>query len=388
MLQTAATIFHRQFGTEPEALSWAPGRVELLGNHTDYNGGFVLAVALEVGITVAAERRHDSPPLVELWSEAFQEKVTVPLGEIRRQKTSWANYALGVLRGIEQSGTELRGLRLVIESNLPVGAGISSSAALELATAEVFYALFGGRPPDLMDEAKLCQRAEVEFVGVPCGLLDQFTSLFGRKDHALFLDCDTLEYERVPTGRSDLRVVVADSGVKHELADGQYATLRRHCESAAGELGRLLGRPVRHLRAVNLEEFLRVAQEVPAPDRSRAEHVIRENERVLRGCDALRDGRLDELGQLMLASHNSSRDLFGNSCAELDYLVEEAWKIPGLLGAKLSGGGFGGATVNLVAATEVERFTSTLEAAYERKFRRPLGLIVTGFGDGAFSKRL
>jgi galactokinase len=388
LLDKAAATYRRRFGAEPQALAWAPGRLEILGNHTDYNGGFVLSVALEHGIAAAAGELPGRRRAVEVWSAAFDELVEISLEQIEPAEPAWANYPRGVLREIERSGTALRGFRLALESSLPAGAGVSSSAALELAVAEAAYALSGGRPREPMEEAKLCQRAEVEFVGVPCGLLDQFSSLFGRKGHALFLDCATLEHERLPLGRDDLALVIAESGVQHALRDGQYAALRRHCERAAERLGALLGRSVRQLRDVGLDELLRAGDRLPPEERRRAEHVVRENARVLAGREALRSGRLETLGRLMLESHASSRDLFGNSCPELDFLVARAEELEGFLGGKLTGGGFGGSTVNLVASAEVERFSARLGESFARRFGRPLRLLSTAAGEGARGRRL
>jgi galactokinase len=233
-----------------------------------------------------------------------------------------------------------------------------------------------------MQEAILCQRAEVEFAGVPCGLLDQFSSLFGEAGRVLFLDCDTLAHAALPAG-GGLRVILADTGVRHALADGQYAALRRSCERAAARLGELLGRPVRFLRDVALEEFLPLADRLEPEDRPRAEHVIRENARVLEGRAALGRGDIAALGRLMVRSHASSRDLFGNSCPELDLLVEEAERLPGFIGGKLSGGGFGGSTVNLVEAARAESFARELSGRYRARTGKATRLLASAIGAGA-----
>jgi galactokinase len=389
IVERACGSFTERHGEPPQAVGWAPGRTEILGNHTDYNRGYVLSAAVDLGIAVAAgEQPSAQSNRIDLWSGNLRNAVAADSRDLRPLKGSWANYPLGVLVELQRSGVPVGGLRLVIESSLPSGAGVSSSAALELATAEAVYALRGGRPADPMEEAKLCQRAEVDFAGVPCGLLDQFSSLFGLRDHALFLDCASLEYERLAVGTSDVRLVIADSGVKHALADGEYARLRRSCEDAVRRLAPLLGRRLGSLRDVRLEELLLHAEGLEPDERRRAEHVLRENDRVLRGRDALRRSDLAELGRLMLESHASSRDLFGNSCLELDYLVAEAATLPGFLGGKLCGGGFGGATVHLVSAAEVRRFAQELSARYEQRFRRPLRAFAAAFGDGARGLRL
>ena len=385
MIETAdraRRLFRREFGDDPQAVSWAPGRLEILGNHTDYNGGHVLAVALDLGISIAASKLDALAPRLEVTSETFSGSVSAPLDPIERSDVVWANYPLGVLREIAALGVQLPSLRLAIASSLPLGAGVSSSAALELATAEAVFELCGGRPIDRLEEAKLCQRAEADFVGKPCGLLDQFSSAFGCAHHVLYLDCSTLDFSHAPLG-DELTLVIADTNVKHALIDGEYAALRQHCENACQRLSQLLGRPLSTLRDATLEEFEEHADRVDEPDRRRAEHVFRENRRVLDGLAALEHGDVRELGEVMLASHESSRDLFGNSCAELDAVVEIARGLPGFIGGKLSGGGLGGATVLLVEKTRVHTLLHELESAYARRFPARLGVHITSAGGGA-----
>ena len=239
-----------------------------------------------------------------------------------------------------------------------------------------------------MEEALLCQRAETSFVGVPCGLLDQFSSLFGKQDHALFLDCATLRHSQVPLGRSDLRIVLADSGEKHALVDGQYAALRESCERAREAFSKVLPHEVRFLRDVNAAELAVHGESLEPGDRPRAEHVIRENERVLRGLAAIKSKLYSELMRLMLESHASSRDLFGNSTAALDLLVESAATLPGFVGAKLTGGGFGGSTVNIVEASAERDFIAELSRRFAERLGREPKIISCGIGDGARGERI
>ena len=383
LTQRAASAYARLHGEAPACVSFAPGRVEILGNHTDYNGGYVLSVALDLGISIAAGPSREDQRQVEIWSEAFREQVGFSIDRIIREEGSWANYPKGVLVELQRVGVPLRGFRMAVLSSLPMGAGISSSAALELATAEAAYGLFGGRPRRAMEEAELCQRAEASFAGVPCGLLDQYSSRFGKKDHVLFLDCATLRNLQVSMGRKDLRIVIADTGEKHALVDGKYAALRESCERAAKTFADVLDHEVRFLRDVTLAELKVHGDALLPEDRPRAEHVICENERVLRGLAAIRSKQYDELRRLMLASHASSSSLFGNSTAALDFLVEAASSLPGFLGGKLSGGGFGGSTVNLVEKGAIEGFTGELSRRFEKKFSRQLRWIESGIGDGA-----
>jgi galactokinase len=385
--RAAIDAFRKAYGADPRCLGFAPGRVEVLGNHTDYNGGYVLSVAIDLGVAVAAAS-HPDPGAVEIWSEAFQEGTAFRLERIERREGSWVNYPAGVLRELLRSGVQVRGLRLAVASNLPIGAGVSSSAALELATAEAAYELHGGRPTDRLDEARLCQRAEVEFAGVPCGLLDQFSSLCGKEDHVLFLDCATLRHDAVPLGRNDVRVVIAGTGDKHALVDGKYAELRRSCERAAGALGELLPHDVRWLRDVTVEELLAHLAALAPEDARRAEHVVRENARVLRGLAAVKARHYPELKRMMLESHASSRDLLGNSTPALDFLVDCAAGLPGFLGGKLTGGGFGGATVNLVEEARAAEFTAELARHFARERGKELQTITARIGGGARAERL
>jgi len=384
----AVEVYSRVYGTSPECVSFAPGRVEMLGNHTDYNGGYDLPVALDLGVAVAAGRLPGFEKSVEVWSEEFQQGVKFAIDPIVPERGSWSNYPRGVLKELSHAGMNIRGTRMAIASSLPIGAGVSSSAALELATAEAMYCLYGGRPSQPMEEAKLCQRAEVSFVGVPCGLLDQFTSLFGKKNHVLFLDCATLRHQEVPLGRDDLRVVLVDSGEKHALVDGKYADLRKSCERAARRCGELLAEDIRFLRDVSVVEFQSIADQLDPEDRPRAEHVIFENDRVLRGLAAIKAKQHAELKKLMLQSHASSRDLFGNSTPALDFLVESATGLPGFIGGKLTGGGFGGSTMNLVVKDAVEAFAAEIADRFEKKYSRVPRRIITAIGDGARVERI
>ena len=383
LAERARKNYRKQFRSDPGILARAPGRLELLGNHTDYNNGYILSVALELAVVLAAGKDETSPRRLAGWSSELNERIDADLEEPSPLAGSWINYPLGVLREIMEGGRLLPSINLAVESSLPSGAGVSSSAALELATAEAAYGLVGGRPEEPMEIAKLCRRAENDFVGVPCGILDQFSALFGKRDHVLFLDCKTLAYERLPLRGSRVALVIADSEVQHQLTDGQYARLRAHCESAAGQLAETLGRPVPSLREVTLEEFLECRDTIEPEARRRAEHVLRENGRVLEGIEALRNGDSGKLGELMVESHASSRDLFGNSCEELDFLVEAASGLPGFIGGKLSGGGFGGATVNLVEENSAAEFQAGLAEKWTARFMKPLRIFETNIGNGA-----
>ncbi len=379
----AAAKYREHYDSAPECVAFAPGRVEILGNHTDYNGGGIISAALELGIAVAGGRGAASERTIELWSDSMGERRRFALDSLAPVPHSWTNYPCGVVQQIIAAGVHVDSTRLAIVASLPIGAGVSSSAALETATADALFSLYGGAPEDPMVTAQLCRRAEVEFAGMPCGLLDQFSVRYGREDCLLYLDCRSLEHERIATPPGTLRVLVSDTGVEHALVDGKYASLRSSCERAARALGESLGRPVEALRDVSPEEFREHAGALHPSDRPRAQHVVEEITRVETGRVAAATGDFAALGELMHASHASCRDLFGNSIRELDALVEAARNVPGVYGAKLSGGGFGGATVTLVSADAATDVRAALERAYAREFSRELRVIDSALASGA-----
>ncbi|RJP32816.1 MAG: galactokinase [Candidatus Omnitrophota bacterium] len=376
-----AELYQERYGASPAAASKAPGRVEILGNHTDYNGGYVLTVALDKAITIHGERLDE--PFVTVYSSVFDEENRFPIHELQRDPNHpWANYVKGVLFELKQAGIEWGGFRAVIAGNLPIGAGVSSSAALEMAVAFFVQALYPYQM-EKMQLAKLCQRAENNFVGMPCGILDQFSSIFGENNAFLFLDCDTLEHKVLPLPSPAPAIILCNTHVKHELVESEYKTRRRQCEAAAQTISEHIGRPVRFLRDISLIEFKDFEDMLDNVLRCRARHVMYENQRVLHGVSALQIKDLSHLGELMRLSHSSSRDLFENSCEELDVLVEEAQTIKGCIGMKLTGGGFGGCTVNLVESDKVDSFTQVIRERYAARTGRECDTMVCGIGEGA-----
>ncbi len=323
--------------------------MEILGNHTDYNQGVVLAAAIDRGITMRGSSRADN--VVALTSKG---RVEISLSELRPlgQQERWANYSLGVVNQLLRAGHCIGGFEATITSDLPSGSGLSSSAALEVATAGLLMKLHGLRL-DPLEVAKLCRRAENEFVGVQSGLLDQATSVFGRADHLVSLDCQTEEIRTVPFP-AELALVIADSGKKHSLLASQYNTRREECAAAAKALG------VAALREVTPEQLESAHGSLGEVLFRRAAHVVGENARVWQAVAALERGDAAAMGELMNASHESSRTNFENSSGELDLLVARAREIPGVLASRLTGGGFGGGTVTLVRAGQAEAVTEQL----------------------------
>ena len=312
--------------SQPAAVAWGPGRVNLLGEHTDYNDGFVFPMAIDAGIQIAGALNGTSQ--VNLYSLNYAAEESFLLEEIApSEKNPWANYLKGVFWQFQKLGYKPQGADLVIQGNVPQGAGLSSSAALEVAAALLLATLHSWRL-DAVDLVKLAQKAENEFVGVACGIMDQFASMLGQEDHALFLDCRTLDYEAVPLPLAErgLAVAVVNSGVRRGLAGSEYNTRRRQCEEAVQLLReRIPG--IKALRDVGAEH-LNLVNELPDPLAKRARHVVTENARVLEGVAALKAGDLEKFGRLLNASHESLRDDYDVSCRELDLLVELPWRSP------------------------------------------------------------
>jgi galactokinase len=339
-------------------MAHAPGRVELLGNHTDYNEGLVLSAAIDRGVTVHGGPREDGR--VVLTSLALDKQVNVPVESFDKQEEeSWANYALGVVRVFGNRGYELGGFMMEIVSDLPIGAGLSSSAALEVATAMFLKKLFQWRIEPLQ-LAKLCRQVENEYVGVNCGLLDQVSSVFGKRNSAIFLDC---REERVETVAfpGEMALLITHSGAKHALVGGEYNERREQCFSAAKKLG---APALRDVTSADLEAGRGKLSDL---EYRRAAHVVGEIERVSQGVEFLRTSNARGFGELMFTSHESSRTNFENSTAELDALVHIAREEEGVFGSRLTGGGFGGATVSLIEAGEAQRIAKNFEKRYREE---------------------
>jgi galactokinase len=338
--------------------SHAPGRVELLGNHTDYNEGVVLSAAIDRGVTVRGEARTDGK--IVLKSAALESRVEVPLDGFTKQTVdTWANYPLGVVQIFRAAGFPVQGFEAEIESDLPIGAGLSSSAAIEVATATFLKKLYGWTLTDL-DLAKLCRQVENQFVGVNCGLLDQVSSVFGKRNSAIFLDCraESVETVEFPKG---VALLITHSGVKHALVGGEYNERREQCFSAAAKLG------AKALRDVSSDFLEENRHKLTDLEYRRASHIVGEDERVNQGIEFLRSANAEGFGELMFASHESSRTNFENSTAELDALVHIAREEDGVFGSRLTGGGFGGATVSLVPASQARRIAESFTEKYLAK---------------------
>jgi galactokinase len=380
-------------GGEPR-LFRAPGRVNLIGEHTDYNDGFVLPAAIERETVVGAGPRRDR--MVRARSVDDDTTVWFDLdGAGTPRRGGWIDHVEGVARSLLAAGAPLGGCDIVFATDIPLGAGLSSSAALQVAAGMALLAIAGHaidskgesagvlparRRIDRLVLARAGQQAEHAWVGTQCGIMDQFASAFGRADHALFLDCRSLVHEHVRLDPQKAALLVVDTGVKHRLADGAYNQRRAECTESV----RLLreGLPIQALRDVSNTDLTLEGSSLPEPLRRRCRHVVTENERTLSAVVAMRSDQLGEMGRLMESSHRSLRDDYEVSCPELDLLVETALSLPGVFGARMTGGGFGGSTVNLVAPEAVEEVSAALRAAFEGRFGRTPTVLATRASEG------
>ncbi len=355
-----ARRFRDEFGRPHELRVRAPGRVNLIGEHTDYNDGFVLPSAIDRAITILASMRSDGR--IAAVSVDFSQRTEFEtVDQSKDDAAPWSNYLRGVVAQFRKRGLDVPGMNLLVAGDVPIGAGLSSSAALEVATAETIRRL-GGHPIGKTDMALLCQAAEREFVGVQCGIMDQFVSTLAEEGSALFLDCRDLTYSHVPL-RFDARIVVCDSRVRRTLAGSAYNRRRAECEEAV-RLLRAAGGGIAALRDVDPARLEEQRAHLPGPIDRRARHVVTENARVLRAVEFLKRNESGSFGDLLYRSHESLRDDYEVSCPELDLLVDLARRQPGTLGARMTGAGFGGCTVNLVRSGEIDRFRREVARAY------------------------
>jgi galactokinase len=357
----------------------APGRVNLIGEHTDYNDGFVMPVALDLSTWVRLSSLEEHK--LQIFSENFKEEVEVDLDDPNlAARHHWSDYPIGVAVVMGRAGYRLKGASLRIRGDVPIGSGLSSSAAIEVATA-CALAANSGLNIDARELALLCQRAENEFVGARVGIMDQFVSLFGQAHHALLLDCRSLEFRLLPLP-DNVRLIICNTMVKHALASSAYNERRAQCEEGVQQFARFYPN-VKALRDVTIEQLEQHRSELSEVVYRRCRHVITENARVLSAGAALEQHDLDRFGKLMAESHVSLRDDYEVSSDELDLMVEIARKIEGVYGARMTGGGFGGSTVNLVREENADEFRGRVAQEYERVTDLKPEIYVTNAGNGA-----
>lgn len=377
MQNKVTSAFKTRFKREPEIVVRAPGRVNLLGGHTDYNDGYVLPAALDRAAWIAAASVEAREAAV--YAKDLEGNAIFALDSAPPSDGGWADYPRGVAWALQERGLRLAGLEAALTSSVPVGSGLSSSAAVEVAFAYAWLELSGLRL-DRREIALVCQRAENAYVGVNCGIMDQMTSAAGAEGHAMLLDCRTLGTELVPL-RRDVAITVADTGVRRKLAASEYNVRRAQCEQAVRILSEhLLG--IRALRDVGPDDLERLKDHLPEIIYRRARHIVTDNTRVLQAAEALRQGDVATVGALMRGCHVSLRDDYEVSSPELDALAEAAWEVEGCYGARLTGAGFGGSIVALVAVQAVPDLEARLSTTYKAAFGREPEVHVCQSADG------
>lgn len=377
--------FKELFGNaDGVSLYFSPGRVNLIGEHTDYNGGHVFPCALTLGTYGAARKRNDR--LVHFYSMNLDHLgvIEASLDElVNKKEYNWANYPFGVVWAFAEKGYTLDcGFDMVIWGNIPNGSGLSSSASLEVLTGVILKDLYGIDALSMTDLALIGQYSENNFNGCNCGIMDQFAVAMGKKDHAIFLDTSTLNYEYAPVVLEDAKIVITNSKVKHSLVDSAYNQRRQECTDALSELQSVV--EIKTLGDLDEETFEKHKDAIKDPIRQkRARHAVKENQRTIQAVAALRAGDITRFGQLMNQSHISLRDDYEVSCEEIDILVDLAWALPGVIGSRITGGGFGGCTVSIVKNDAVDHFIDKLGKAYKEKTGHEAEFYVVEIGDGA-----
>lgn len=388
VIQDLKDKFEELYGAgEGERVFFAPGRVNLIGEHIDYNGGHVFPCALTLGTYAVARKRNDRK--MRFYS-VNMDKIGVIEADldnlVYKKEDDWANYSKGVVWAYEESGYKLdTGFDFACYGTIPNKSGLSSSASLEVLTGTALMGLYGF-DNDQIKNALLGQKAENDFVGMNCGIMDQFASAMGKKDSAIFLDCATLDYKLTPVVLGDASLVIVNTNKPHELTNSAYNDRRRECEEALKALQTKADiKAICELKPAQFEEIKDVITDPVV--QKRAKHAVYEEDRCVRAVTALNAGDLKEFGQLMRGSHESLRDDFEVSCRELDVLVDEAWKIDGTIGARMTGGGFGGCTVNIVKNDAIDHFKEEVGKNYKEKTGLEASFYVVSIGDGAHEIR-
>ncbi|XP_048575362.1 galactokinase [Nematostella vectensis] len=362
VVQESTELFVKRFGSKPEIGGCAPGRVNLIGEHTDYNEGFVFPMALDL-VTVIVGAKVDGETCKIVTSaegtdgpDNIEFPLPSPAKPLSPGNPSWANYIKGVIANF---GSPIPAFNAAIATSVPLGGGLSSSASLEVAMFTFLEQLSGHVRKDLKAKALACQKAEHEFAGMPCGIMDQFISVMGKKGNALLLDCRSMDYKLIPLADPDLAILVTNSNVHHKLTGSEYPTRRRHCEEAAAAMGK------KSLREVSMDELIANEDKLEKEIYCRARHVVGEIKRTCDASSVLQNNDYEAFGKLMVESHNSLRDDYEVSCTELDTLVRLALEVEGVYGSRMTGGGFGGCTVTLLKRDSVEKCKAHIKEGYQ-----------------------
>lgn len=376
-----AELFGNADGT---GFFFSPGRVNLIGEHTDYNGGHVFPCALTLGTYAVVRKRSDRKMHFYSMNLDHFGVVEASLDDLTNQEAyAWANYPLGVVWAFAQKGFKPdSGFDMVIWGNIPNGSGLSSSASLEVLTGLILTELFEIKKLSMTDLALIGQFSENNFNGCNCGIMDQFAVAMGKKDHAIFLDTSTLNYEYAPVVLSDAKIIIANSKVKHSLVDSKYNERRRECSEALASLQQELD--INSLGDLDMDTFEKFKEVIKDPVKiRRSKHAVAENQRTIEAVSALKMGNIERFGELMNQSHISLRDDYEVSCPEIDELVNLAWKIPGVIGSRITGGGFGGCTVSIVKNEAVEHFIEEVGKGYLKKTGHEAEFYTVDIGGGA-----
>lgn len=363
---------------------FSPGRVNLIGEHTDYNGGHVFPCALSIGTYMIVRKREDRT--IRFYSENFSKLgvIETSLDDlVYSEKAGWTNYPKGVMWAIEGRGYKIpTGMDILIYGTIPNGSGLSSSASLEVLTGLAVRDLFGFEGISMIDLALIGQYSENNFNGCNCGIMDQFAVAMGKKDCAIFLDTGTLSYEYAPVELEDAKIIITNSKVKHSLVDSQYNQRRQECSHALSLLQEELD--INALGDLDIDTFEKFKEVITDPvEQKRAKHAVYENQRTIEAVSALKAGNIERFGELMNQSHISLRDNYAVSCEEIDILVDLAWQIPGVVGSRITGGGFGGCTVSIVKNDAVDTFINTIGPAYKEKVGHEAEFYTVDIGSGA-----
>jgi galactokinase len=368
----------RELYEKTPLIARSPGRVNIIGEHTDYNEGFVLPAAIDKAVYVAIGKRDDHT--VEMHSVEFSEFKKANLENLKPDPGSWTNYILGVADQLQKRGYKVPGFNIVVDGDVPFGAGLSSSAAVECATAFALNTLFDLKIPR-EELIFVAQKAEHEFAGVMCGIMDQFASVFGKKDHVMKLDCRSMDFEYVPFEMEGYKILLLNTNVKHSLSSSEYNIRRQQCEQGVSMVKKFEN-SVNSLRDVTMEMLDRYVAVEPLIYR-RCKYVVEENKRLLAGCEDLRNGHAERLGKKMFETHDGLSKLYEVSCPELDYLVDQVRTDPAVMGARMMGGGFGGCTINLVKEQHIPELVNRLSSSYNEAMKLELTSYIASIEDGS-----
>ncbi len=380
MIQQVTANFKARFNEEP-ALFRSPGRVNIIGEHTDYNNGFVLPAAIDKAIYIGISKRNDD--VISLYSEEFHESFETKVSEVKPTDKGWPNYILGIVDQLNKKGHTITGFNLNIDGDIPIGSGLSSSAAVECATGFALNEVFGLNLSRL-DLAFIAQKAEHEFAGVRVGIMDMFASLFGKKDHVIKLDCQSLEYEYVPLVLKGFKIVLLNTNVKHSLSSSEYNTRRQQCEEGVA-LVKEHYPEVKTLRDVTMEMLYQYVKPKNELVYRRCKYVVEENQRLLAACEDLKNGHVEALGEKMFQTHDGLSKEYEVSCKELDFLVDAVRNNPNVLGARMMGGGFGGCTINIVKEEAIDGLIKELSGSYKEQMGLELTPYIAQTADGTSS---